>query len=155
MYVPVRSRNWPSSLYDTQEHRHGQGNDDMDADLVLAPLPDVPAHVELVLSVALLPDQVVKLVHGQADDVLLLTNRNGKVFKLYCTATTTTSTTTTATSTTTTTTSTTTTTTTKFQTQTRSSLPGKKGFTETRRYGQLRGPTSSFCGGLRPSAGAF
>ena len=60
-----------------EEHKHGEGHDD---DLVLAPLPDVPAHVELVLGVALLPDQVVELIHGQADDVLLLTNRNGRVF---------------------------------------------------------------------------
>ena len=38
--------------------------------LVLPPFPYVPAHVELLLRVALLSDQVVELVHRKSDDVL-------------------------------------------------------------------------------------
>merc|ERR550534_2230111 len=38
--------------------------------LVLPPFPNIPAHVELLLRVALLSNQVVELVHRKSDDVL-------------------------------------------------------------------------------------
>ena len=43
----------------------------------------------------------------------------------------------------------------KCSTVNHKTIHNTKGFIKTRRYGQLRGLTSSSCGGLRPSAEAF